>query len=738
MVEQWSSKSHTWVRFLLPLLLHTRHKYRKNYKSRVYQRPHITNFFFKSNRQVVKKFSQLTKNSSYNFFIFKKNSVKATICDYPRRSGANSLTWLHHLISLLSELWIAPNIRKYRYAPFNSYPLISYNLLKTKINIVFLQNFTQFRKILKLNYYRASHLSADLNNYIYTYANNFMLNIDNKIALTRAIKKTNNKDNFIRFFFRNRMALEPLGPCANFLQSAKALRLHRAGAFILRPKIYNLWFDYKIKKKYSNAALTDLGSFNKLEVYDSEPLKPFLSSFRSYYDVARVIYRNFLFNMLRLRKYEISTFLVEDYDMYHQSIIRITKNNRNWEISEYLPIENFNKPIKIFTDSIRPFWLSVVSTSAPIKERYLETYFSNNLLENYFIEHDADNLELVPLATKSMPSRSLIAYFSNALSQLGMSLALRNFSTDRLTLDYELNIKTSDYLNQPTIRELCCFLNSNNDLSQSNANTFIFQKFENLCNFFNNPLFFKFFVIKYSLSIITYVKTTLYALLSTLGSYFFYNKCRKQHSNLIPNISFFFFIKKYIMKVFSYQKFNIITTPWYFNTLVRFIEHCSGKRAQVRFFMFLNNSLTFVEKARCLMWSQKVKNFRRLLGPRLFLNESMQILYIALKNKDPFFLANWMTAMFQKISFWKYKVFLRYLKYILRYFFWAVFRELNLRGVKMQLKGKISVAGNARTRTVLHRIGRTSHATFDNKVVNTLTLVRTFTGVQGLKVWLFF
>ena len=90
--------------------------------------------------------------------------------------------------------------------------------------------------------------------------------------------------------------------------------------------------------------------------------------------------------------------------------------------------------------------------------------------------------------------------------------------------------------------------------------------------------------------------------------------------------------------------------------------------------------------------------------------------------------------MMQKISFWKFKVFLRYLKYVLKNFFWAVFKEIGVRGVKFQLKGKISVAGNARTRTVRHRIGRTGHSTVDNKVVSTLSLVRTFTGAIGLKV----
>ena len=37
--------------------------------------------------------------------------------------------------------------------------------------------------------------------------------------------------------------------------------------------------------------------------------------------------------------------------------------------------------------------------------------------------------------------------------------------------------------------------------------------------------------------------------------------------------------------------------------------------------------------------------------------------------------------------------------------------------IKFQLKGKISVAGNARTRTVFHNVGFTSHTTFNNKIL---------------------
>jgi ribosomal protein S3 len=61
-----------------------------------------------------------------------------------------------------------------------------------------------------------------------------------------------------------------------------------------------------------------------------------------------------------------------------------------------------------------------------------------------------------------------------------------------------------------------------------------------------------------------------------------------------------------------------------------------------------------------------------------------------------------------------------------------------MKGIKFQLKGKISVAGNARTRTVLMSVGYTSHSSFSNKILYNLNLIPTFTGVLGLRLWLVF
>jgi ribosomal protein S3 len=74
----------------------------------------------------------------------------------------------------------------------------------------------------------------------------------------------------------------------------------------------------------------------------------------------------------------------------------------------------------------------------------------------------------------------------------------------------------------------------------------------------------------------------------------------------------------------------------------------------------------------------------------------------------------------------------------MRYLFWTHFADLGFKGLKLRLKGKISVAGNARTRTLRYAIGETSYSTFNNKVVSDFSTINTFTGVLGFRIWFFF
>lgn len=260
---------------------------------------------------------------------------------------------------------------------------------------------------------------------------------------------------------------------------------------------------------------------------------------------------------------------------------------------------------------------------------------------------------------------------------------------------------------------------------------------------YNNPILFKYFLWNQS-TINRKVErilspTLLTPLLSDLGKfnystrYNFYN-----NSNLWPLTLFKYSIKRKIIKLFTYYKFVPNVSLWYHTTLVRFMESCSGRKVYLKFNPFIENSLTYQDLARCRMWECRIDGFQRMLGPKLFLRESLRIFHLAINYKDPTFLLNWMKAMLYRMNFFKYRLLFRYFKFVMRYLFWAYFPELNFKGLKLRLKGKISVAGNARTRKLVYAIGETSHATVNNRVISDFTTVNSFTGVMGFRMTFYF
>lgn len=177
---------------------------------------------------------------------------------------------------------------------------------------------------------------------------------------------------------------------------------------------------------------------------------------------------------------------------------------------------------------------------------------------------------------------------------------------------------------------------------------------------------------------------------------------------------------------------------FYGRFLSEFIEHTTGRHSFVKLNPAIESGLTFADKAKLASWEPRIVGFKRIMGPKIFIVEALHLVCLSLRLKDPTFLANWIRAMMNRLSFWKQRLVFRYLKYLLRYLFEPYFSELGIRGVKFQLKGKISVAGNARTRTLFYKIGNTSQSQMDSKVAYDLSFVETFTGILGFKLWFFF
>ena len=217
-----------------------------------------------------------------------------------------------------------------------------------------------------------------------------------------------------------------------------------------------------------------------------------------------------------------------------------------------------------------------------------------------------------------------------------------------------------------------------------------------------------------------------------------FTPCRLDKSNLWFINQTGYSIRRKFLRLIASSSFSADLSFWYYKTLIQFIENCSGRRTNLYFGPFIENSLTFEDRARCTLWNNRVTGFQRIMGHRIFVYEALSIVAISIRIKDPTFLANWIRGMLKRLSFWRYRLIFRYLKFLLRYIFQPNFHLFDFRGVKLSLKGKISVAGNARTRTLFMRFGDTSHSKMDNKVAYDLSLVNTFTGVLGFKLLFYY
>jgi len=235
------------------------------------------------------------------------------------------------------------------------------------------------------------------------------------------------------------------------------------------------------------------------------------------------------------------------------------------------------------------------------------------------------------------------------------------------------------------------------------------------------------------------VGATTRRLQNQLSAHFFGSQSKNIRKLNIWNVQCAnFVLRKRLLRVSSNSLFLPDVTMWYYRTLVRFIENCTGRRVALHFGPFAEGALTFEDRAQVSIWSGRVLGFQKMLGHKIFAQEALMLITVAIRLKDPTFLANWIRGMLKRLSFWKYRLIFRYLKYVIRHLFKSNFDHFQFKGFKLRLKGKISVAGNARTRSLSLRVGDTSHSKMDNRVAYDLSYVGTFTGVLGFKLWFFY
>jgi hypothetical protein len=211
------------------------------------------------------------------------------------------------------------------------------------------------------------------------------------------------------------------------------------------------------------------------------------------------------------------------------------------------------------------------------------------------------------------------------------------------------------------------------------------------------------------------------------------------NTNLTPNILFFKFkLNKWILSSSLNIFYKSNTTSWVYSNFIKFIEFCTGKRALLNIYSFLDDFINTEYIILYKRWIERLFFYEKKLGHRFFLEEALHIIHTSFKIHDVSLITKWLKAIIIRISFWKTRSIFRFLKYLFNNYFVYIFKDLNIKGFKLKLKGKISVAGNSRKRSIIYRVKKNSYSSYNLKVLHKLSLINTFTGVLGLQVWVFY
>ena len=353
---------------------------------------------------------------------------------------------------------------------------------------------------------------------------------------------------------------------------------------------------------------------------------------------------------------------------------------------------------------------------------------------NQFILNVRDKINLLrPLYIKF--NKRIKNWFFNLIP---LQYNLRDYSLNRNIKYFNIfkeinntqNIYFNPFINKKDFYKFSFKKNINKFFPQNHVIT----SYNNLYYLFNYPLLFKyyFFYKQFNINF------------NTIPQNFFSKNLNPFSSNLILKSNIYFkkqfkpFLAVSVSSIMDekHSHWNVFFLPLI--NFVSFFELILGKKICFYFNASLHEALTFLESMRCRVWYKNLLYFKKVLGHHLFLIESLQIIYTAIKLQDPIFLINWMKTMFTKINFFKYKFFLRYVGHVIRSKIQPYFPESSFKGVKFRLKGKVGVAGNSRTRTVYEYIGKTGQSTLNTRILTTTQVIWTFTGSLGLKIWFYF
>jgi len=306
----------------------------------------------------------------------------------------------------------------------------------------------------------------------------------------------------------------------------------------------------------------------------------------------------------------------------------------------------------------------------------------------------------------------------------------RNTARPGINVLPKLSLSTANFLFTSTTNA-----DRHNFFSFLNCRNYFLSKEHSLLMFFVNPFFFKMLMPLSSKVNFNSISASYLPIELASGGLRLSNL---PPNNIMPSKLFKSILTKKILATQTNSFLNRHAVPWVHTSLIRFMESCSGKKVFIQFYSFITQNVDPSYLIIYRRWMPRMKYYEQRLGHKFFLGEALSIIHLSFTLHDPKLLISWFSAIIKRISFWKTRLVFRFFRYLIQNYFSKIFSQLNVKGIKVKLKGKISVSGNSRKRTILYRSGSTSHSTTSLRVLHESTLINTFTGVMGFQMWIFY
>ena len=800
MVERWSSKPYAWVRFLLSLFLIFKYIKPTNstnivndlnvYKS-LNNNLHLVNYYTRLLNKNLKNKRLKTKKSYNNFFVqnlkrifFKKTRFNKTpVIKFFYKNYFFKKKIIYNFFNILSYTTINPTLFSLRYLNYLNLGNVT-KLTKTPLSYIRLKSLKKSNYNMNQLKYRNLSLTRNVLGFIFTkkkfqqiealgintqmslHIILFIFNLNSpfrrlpiwspNLTMFNTPLPTNNKlytlklNPYFLDFSKNFRKLNNLtsNVSTKSIVDAQNNKTNVMVSFIVSWWANsNIWFSKKTLNRKISFNLTPIIS-NKVssnqQIYTSNTLNIFYKLIK--FNPKQKLQNIFLYKLF----YNFNMSFINDVS-YRINLDKSTIFSKLSDSINFCDL-NLNKLRQIQT-SYGFFWRN----KQILKKNFINSKQYAHYLDNKWgkYKHSITFLRKNKLKLRNLKfkifseNQNFFWKLPKTEFKFFKNLNNLNFSKKNLILLRSKSFSQTNYKDKrhfflnsstkPTLFNISVLENKILESFKYNniEKKYLLLNYYNILFFLKNPILLKLDSnlksVRYSYKNMRLIEDFISSKLSNA-----YTQNYMNNSNLLPNNNFRYVFFKKIYSLNSTKSINLDFVPWYYNTLIRFIENISGRKVIFQYYPFVHQNISKDSIVRYKRWIPRMAFYERRLGHKFFLEEALHIIHIGFVTKDAALLSNWLRSMILRISFWKTRSIFRFLKYIMYNYFQYVFPDLGIRGFKVKLKGKISAAGNSRKRSILYRVGETSHSKINLRVVHESQTITTFTGVMGFQVWLFY